>query len=165
MKKLFAFIIASMIATAGFSQKIDGTQVPDAVQKTFKSRFANVNDAKWEKEDSLYSAEFLMDASKTEATFSDKGAWINTEWEFPIEYAPQSIKDYITKNYDGYKLKEISVSEFPVDGKLYVAEIMKKKECQKVYFTLKNEFKKDEKMVCGKDSKCCKKGKKCEKKD
>lgn len=163
MKKLFVFFIASILASAGFSQKIDGTQVPDAVLQTLKTRYNNTKDLVWEKADSNYIATFLMDESNTKAEFTAKGAWISTEWAFPIEYTPQAIKDTIAKKYAGYKIKEISVSEFPADGKLYVTMISKKKECMKVYFTLKNEFKKDEKMVCDKNGKCCKDTKKCDK--
>ena len=54
-----------------------------------------------------------MDESNTKAEFTAKGAWISTEWAFPIEYTPQAIKDTIAKKYAGYKIKEISVSEFP----------------------------------------------------
>ena len=57
MKKLFAFIIASIVASAGFSQKIDGTQVPDAVQQTLKTRYNNAKNLVWEKADSVYTVE------------------------------------------------------------------------------------------------------------
>jgi hypothetical protein len=163
MKKLFAFIIASVIASASFSQKIDGTQVPDAVQQTLKSRYNNAQNVVWEKADTVYTATFMMDESNTKAEFTDKGMWISTEWAFPIEYTPQAIKDTIAKHYAGYKLKEISVDEFPADGKVYIAMITKKKECMQVYFTLRCEFKKDEKMICDKNGKCCKDMKKSDK--
>jgi len=148
MKKLFAISIAIIFASVSFGQKIDESQVPDVVVKTFKARFTTASSAKWEKEDSTYSVEFLMEDANTEADFTAKGEWLNTEWEIPAEYAPQDIKDYITKNYSGYKIKEMSVTEYPVDGKLYVVEINKKKDCQALYFTLKNEFKKAVKLCC-----------------
>ena len=55
MKKLFVFFIASILASAGFSQKIDGTQVPDAVLQTLKTRYNNTKDLVWEKADSEFT--------------------------------------------------------------------------------------------------------------
>lgn len=156
MKKLFVLIIASVVASACYSQKLDGTQVPDAVQQTLKSKYNNAQNVVWEKADTVYTATFVMDESNTIAEISAKGAWMSTKWDFPIDYTPQAIKDYISQNYAGFKLKDISVSEFPTDGKLYVTRIAKKKECMNVYFTLRNEFKKDEKLICDKSGKCCK---------
>ncbi len=161
MKKLFALSIAVVIVSASFGQNIDESKIPDAVKNSFNAKFANIKVSKWEKEDTIYSAEFLMDESATEAEFSEKGSWLNTEWGVPLEYTPHAIKEYLDSSYAGYKLKEINVMDFPTDGKLYVAEINKKKDCQKVYFSLKSEFKKAEKDACIKEMKCSKKKKKC----
>jgi hypothetical protein len=111
----------------------------------------------------MYTATFMMDETNTKAEFTAKGVWMSTKWDFPLEYTPQAIKDTIAKKYAGYKLKDISVTEFPADGKLYVILISKKKECMQLYFTTRGEFKKDEKMVCDKKGKCCKDTKKCDK--
>jgi hypothetical protein len=131
---------------------------------TFKSRFINVKDVKWEKEDTVYAAEFMMNESPTEAEFNEKGIWLSTEWEISADYTPAAIKDYISTNYAKYKLKELSVTEFPVDGKFYIAEIATKKDCQVLHFSLKSEFKKAVKETCYKEKKCCKKKAACDKK-
>lgn len=157
MKKLFILSIAAIFASATFGQKIDESQVPEVVTKTFKARFTTAKDAKWEKEDTIYAATFLMDESTTEAEFNEKGTWLNTEWDVPVEYTPQKIKNYLDTAFAGYKIKELAVMEFPSDGKLYVVEIAKKKACKKVYFALTGEFKKSEMDVCDKEKKCCKK--------
>jgi hypothetical protein len=160
MKKLFILSIAAIFASAAFGQKIDESQVPDLVTKTFKARFTTAKDVKWEKEDSIYEASFLMDETTTEAEFSDKGTWMNTEWTVPVQYTPQKIKNYLDTACAGYKINELNVMEFPTDGKLYVIEIAKKKVCKKVYFALTGEFKKSEMDVCEKGKKCCKDKKK-----
>jgi len=158
MKKLFILGLAVLFVSASsFGQKPEEPQIPASVTNAFKSKFPNVKEVKWEKEDTIYTAEFLMNESPTEAEFNEKGAWLSTEWEISVDYTPQVIKDYISKNYSGYKLKELSVIELPVDGKLYVVEIGKKKDCHAIYFSLKGEFKKAVKEICNP-------GKKCEKK-
>ena len=166
MKKLFALLVVTLFATVTFGQKIEESKVPEAVKLNLKAKVATVKDVAWEQQDTNYTAEFLMDEAKTEMTFDKKGTWQNTEWEIPAEYTPHGIKKYLDSAYAGNKIKEFALVEFPTDGKVYVLEVVKKKECQKVYFSLKGEFKKAEKMVCeGKCSdkkKCCKK-KKCDK--
>ena len=161
MKKLFLLSIVLIFASVTFGQKVDESQVPEAVKGTFKARFASVKTATWEKEDTIYAATFLMDETNTEAEFTEKGTWLNTEWEVPVEYTPQLVKKYLDSAYVGYKIKELSVTDFPTDGKVYVAEITKKKDCQEVYFSLAGIFKKAEKEVCEKGKKkCCKDKKK-----
>lgn len=157
MKKLFILSIAAIFASATFGQKIDESQVPEVVTKTFKARFTTAKDAKWEKEDTIYAATFLMDESTTEAEFNEKGTWLNTEWDVSVEFTPQKIKNYLDTAFAGYKIKELAVMEFPSDGKLYVVDVSKKKACKKVYFALTGEFKKSEMDVCDKEKKCCKK--------
>ncbi len=164
MKKLLLFSVALIFSASCFSQKIDESDVPDAVKNTFKVRFPLAASTQWEKEDSLYNATFLMDQTTTEAEFSDKGAWIETEWEIPVEYTPKAIKNYMDTAYAGYKIRELEIMDYPVDGKLYKAEISKKKDCQNLYFTLNGEFKKNEKVVCEKKKKCCKKKESCKSK-
>lgn len=160
MRKLFVISIALIFSASCFAQKIDESDVPDAVKSAFKVRFPGVTDAKWEKEDTLYNATFLMGQTATETEFSEKGTWLETEWEIPAEFTPQAIKSYIDTAYADYKLNEIELMDYPADGKLYKAEIRKKKDCQNLYFTVKSEFKKTEKAVCEK-KKCCKKKKSC----
>jgi len=164
MKKLFTTGIAVLFASASFSQKVEESQVPSNVMSAFKARFANVTGVKWEKEDTVYAAEFLMNESPTESEFNEKGTWLNTEWEISTDYTPGAIKDYVSTNYPKYKFKELSVTEFPVDGKLYVAEIVTKKDCYELYFSLKNEFKKAVKEACDKEKKYCEKKKASDKK-
>ena len=170
MKKLFALIVITLFATVTFGQKIEESQVPDAVKLNLKAKFATAKDIAWEQKDTNYTGEFLMDEAKTAMTFDKKGNWLNTEWEIPAEYTPKGIKKYLDSAYAGSKIIELAVVEFPTDGKLYLTEVCKKKDCQKVYFSLKGEFKKAEKMLCegncnGK-KKCCKnKKKKCCDKD
>lgn len=163
MKKLFVFAVMLIFSASCFSQKVDEADVPDAVKATFKTKFPSASTIKWEKEDTLYTAEFLMDQSKTEADFSDRGVWIETEWEIPLEYTPKAIKNYLDTAYAGYKINELEIMDYPTEGKLYLAEISKKKDCLNLFFTLSGEFQKSEIEVCEKEKKCCKKKESCKK--
>lgn len=162
MRNLFIIAVVLILSASCFAQKVDESDVPDAVKSAFKVRFPGMTDTKWEKEDTLYNAAFLMGQTATEAVYSEKGTWIETEWEIPTEYTPKAIKNYIDSAYAGYKLIEIELMDYPADGKLYKAEIRKKKNCQNLYFTVKSEFKKTEKAICEK-KKCCKEKESCKK--
>jgi hypothetical protein len=164
MKKLFMLTVALIFSASCFSQKVDEADVPDAVKSTFKVRFPAAASTAWEKEDTVYSASFLMDQAATEAEFTEKGVWMETEWEIPVQYTPKKIKSYTDSAFAGYKIAEIEIMDYPADGKLYKLEISKKKECQELYFTLAGDFKKSEKAVCDKKEKCCKKKKSCKSK-
>jgi hypothetical protein len=107
MKKLLIFSIVLMFSVHCFSQKVDEADVPEVVKSTFKVRFPSAADIKWEKEDTLYNAAFLMDKSATEAEFTEKGVWTETEWEIPLEYTPKAIKGYMDTAYAGYKINEL----------------------------------------------------------
>ena len=140
MKKLFILSIAVIFTSACFGQKIYETQLPDLVAKAFKRKFIDAKDVKWEKEGRIYSAEFLLDESTTEVEFDTNGVWLSTEWEIPKEYTPQAIKSYIDTAYASYKFKELAYKDLPEDGKVYVAEVRKKKETVEVFFSLTGVF-------------------------
>jgi len=151
MKKIFILSIVILFSAVSFCQNIVSSQVPVEVKNSLDIRFPDLKEIKWKIEnDTTYTAEFKINESATEAEFNKKGEWLSTEWEFPVNYTPQAIKDYIAKNYAKYKINEISLTDFPGDGKLYVVEISNKKSCENLYFSLKNEFNKTVNKKCNK---------------
>ncbi|HNW97393.1 MAG TPA: PepSY-like domain-containing protein [Bacteroidales bacterium] len=154
MKRLIVLSAALMLSTLSFSQKIIKSDVPESINKAFVMKFPNATNENWEKKDTLYEISFMIEQSATEAVFNDKGTWMETEWEIPMIYTPKAMKNYLDTAYAGYKINEIEIMEYPNDGKLYKAEISKKKDCKNVYFSLKSEFKKVETAVCEKKKKC-----------
>lgn len=152
MKKLFILSIAVVFASACFGQAVEESAVPQAVKNMLQSRFASAKDVKWEKEDTLYSAEFIINDSKTEAEFNSSGKWLCTEWDIPVEYTPMSVKKYLDSAYTGYKIKELTYGDFADAGKLYVADISVKKECYEVFFTVMGEFSKSAKETACPDN-------------
>lgn len=152
MKKIFALCFTVIFASATFGQQVDKTKVPAVVIKAYKAKFTGATEAKWEKKDTIYSVEFLMGEEATTAQFDTLGIWHNTEWTIPVEYTPKTIKNYLDSVYAGciYKL---SIKDFWTSGKYYIAEVSKKKEIEEVYFSLKGQFKKSEKVRAVRDEK------------
>ena len=141
MKKLFAIIIISIFASACFVPKISKTQLPDDVIRAFRMKFPDAKKVKWEKEDSVYSAEFSMDKTMTEVEFDTNGIWLRTEWEVPIKFTPCAIKNYIDSAFAGCKFKKLNIVEFATEGQVYEAELKFGNENRDVYFTLNGVFK------------------------
>lgn len=156
MKKLFILFALVFIAGNLFSQAIQEKDIPEAVKTQFKTRFPLQTTAKWTFEDSLYEAAFVSEGMKVETAFDVTGIWTETEWEIPMEYTPAKIKEYIAANYAGFKTKEVCITDKPVDGKMYQAEICKKKkETVELVFTTAGEFKNVLKAGCDKEKKGC----------
>lgn len=144
MKKMILLSAAVLFAfTFAYSQKVLETDVPSAVLMTFKSKFANATGVAWEKDSANYEASFISNEMKAEALISDKGVWLETEWDIPIEYTPDTLKKYITLTLPGYKIKETTILD-KAEGKFYVIDVAKKKDIQEVTFSLDNKFIKKE---------------------
>jgi hypothetical protein len=153
MKKMILLSAAVLFAfTFAYSQKVAETDVPSATLMTFKTKFANATNVAWEKDSANYEAAFTSNEMKAEALISDKGVWIETEWDIPLEYTPDTLKKYATKNFSGYKIKETTILD-KAEGKFYVIEVAKKKDIQEVTFGLDYKFIKKETS-----KECCKKG-------
>lgn len=155
MKKLF--ILVALIFTAGniFSQNLQEKDIPEVVKSQFKTKFPQQTMPKWELDDSLYQASFTSDEMKVETNFDATGNWKETEWEIPLKYTPSKIKEYVAANYAGYKTEEVLITDKPIEGKMYLVEICKKKETVELVFTTTGEFKNVLKAGCEKEKKKC----------
>jgi ABC-type transporter MlaC component len=90
-----------------FSQKIKESEVPKTVTDAFNANFSGVKAKSWEKEkDGTYEADFDLNKIENSATFKADGTLIETETEIAIGELPKAVSDYLTKNYNGKKIKE-----------------------------------------------------------
>ncbi|HXA02264.1 MAG TPA: hypothetical protein VNW99_09770 [Cytophagaceae bacterium] len=78
MKKIFLISLLIYTLTA-CEKKIDVVSVPESVKASFKARYPEANDVKWELEGKKYEAEFRMNDRKTEAEFNEDGSFIKEE--------------------------------------------------------------------------------------
>jgi hypothetical protein len=77
MKKIF--VISFLIAFTACEKKIDAASVPETVKASFKARYPEANDVKWELEGGKYEAEFKINEKKMEAEFSEDGGFVKEE--------------------------------------------------------------------------------------
>lgn len=122
MKKiaLFALMVLSIAATA---QNINASKVPPAVKDAFGKNFAGIKDVKWEKEKGNYEASFVQNKQQLSALFDANGKWLETETKIEADALPSSIKEYITSNYKGEKIKEAAMIKMANGENNYEAEV------------------------------------------
>ena len=106
MKKLALMMVAAMITSLTFAQKLQEKDVPAPVKTAFQKNFPQAKVEKWEKEGINFEAEFELNKSEQSVLFDAQGDIIETEIEIEISELPNGILDYVKKNYKGQSVKE-----------------------------------------------------------
>lgn len=106
MRKSVIILIALVLSTIAFAQKVKVTKVPEIVSKSLLSKYPNAKNIKWDKEENNYEASFENNKIENSVLFSANGKIIETEVEITVAQLPKSILNYIGKNYKNQKVKE-----------------------------------------------------------
>lgn len=113
MKLALIFSLGVMIFLF-VSCNCDESKVPVSVNATFTEMFPNATDVEWEMEDEAeWEAEFKSDGKEVEACFSERGEWIETEWEIEKSEIPESILMAINSAYEAWEIDEVEFVESP----------------------------------------------------
>lgn len=99
-------MVAMMITSITFAQKLQEKNVPASVKASFQKLYPNAKEVKWDKESEKFEASFEINKIDNSVLFDAQGNLLETEIEIAINQLPQSIKDYVTKNYPKQKIKE-----------------------------------------------------------
>lgn len=123
MKTIVMMMASMLIVSCANAQKIKEAEVPTAVKEGFKKHFASVKAEGWEKEGANFEAEFDLNKVETSALFDPNGNLLETESEIAVAALPNTVTEYLVKNYKGEKVKEAAkITE--ANGKVkYEAEI------------------------------------------
>lgn len=123
MKKVMIIAAVGLLLSGAVqAQKIDESKVPAGAKNGFAKAFPGVK-AKWEKEDGDFEAGFTKDGKKMSAVFAADGTWKETETAMVASALPQSIQQYVKKNYPDEKVKEGAEIKKADGTILYEAEI------------------------------------------
>ncbi|MDZ4667032.1 MAG: PepSY-like domain-containing protein [bacterium] len=106
MKKLALMVVAAMITSLTFAQKLQEKDVPTPVKTAFQKQYPNAKETKWEKEKGNYEAEFEMNETEYSVLIDASGKILETELEIGIDALPANVKEYVSKKYPGKKIKE-----------------------------------------------------------
>src|SRR5471030_322955 len=120
MKKIIlGFSFALLIANTSFSQKITKENVHAPVLETFKARFSIADKTEWEMDYDKYQCNFNVGNADFSATFDKDGKWLKTESLIKASALPKNIKDFIAKNFPGYKVDNTEKVDTPYKGITY----------------------------------------------
>ena len=111
------------LSMSAFAQQIDASKVPVTVKANFAKNFADVKDAKWEKENGNFEANFRQGDKKMSATFDPAGTWMETENAIEISALPRAAATYLANNYKGEKVKEAAKLKMANGETHYEAEV------------------------------------------
>jgi hypothetical protein len=123
MKKLALMMVAAMITSLTFAQKLQEKDVPASVKTAFQKNFPQAKVEKWEKEGVNFEAEFELNKSEQSVLFDAQGGIIETEIEIEISELPNGIVDYVKTNYKGQSVKEAAKITDTKGTLTYEAEI------------------------------------------
>jgi len=138
MKKFIITVLAVIIASFAWAQKLQEKDVNAVIKGDFNTRFSETGAVKWSKDQNKIVAKFVKDEMNVEVMY-ENNAWQQTNWNFPTKYAPQSIKEYVGKNNAGFKLASIALVDKGMDRQ-YKVLITKKKLKQTLIFDLNGMF-------------------------
>ncbi len=124
MKKiLFCFLL--FISSISFAQKVSADNVPDVVKNAFKKKFPTAQKVKWELDYDKYEVEFKIKKQEISAEFDKEGNWLETEIPIKPSAINTEVKEFVSKNFDGYAINEAEKIETLTKGVLYELEIKK----------------------------------------
>ncbi|MBS1780801.1 MAG: PepSY-like domain-containing protein [Bacteroidetes bacterium] len=105
MKKM---ILAALIlgVTTAKAQKIGTEKVPGIVSRAFNHKYPAAKEPSWEIEKGSFEVNFKDNSKEKSVLIEPTGKIIEEETAIPSNELPQSIKNYIAKNYKGANIKE-----------------------------------------------------------
>jgi len=99
-------MVAAMITSLTFAQKLQEKDVPASVKTAFQKNFPQVKADKWEKEGVNFEVEFEMNKSEQSVLFDAQGNLLETEIEIELNQLPKGVLEYVMANYKGQNVKE-----------------------------------------------------------
>jgi hypothetical protein len=106
MKKSVFLLTTVFVVTFANAQKISDKDVPATVKSAFEKQYSTVKKVKWEKENANYEAGFESNETECSVLMDASGNIVETEVAITINKLPAKVKEYVSKNYPGQKIKE-----------------------------------------------------------
>jgi hypothetical protein len=85
--RLICVVFIFALGLEANAQNLKESDVPSAVKTKFSSMYSGVSNAKWEKENGKYEAEFKENGKETSVLFDANGTHVQTEIEIPVSFS------------------------------------------------------------------------------
>lgn len=109
-----ALSVSSLFANA---QELKEAEVPSVVMNSFKGRFADAQNAEWEKKNDKFEVEFEQGTVEREAVLDAAGKVLLVKQEIANTEVPAAVTSAIKQNYGSYELDEAEKIEY--NGQTY----------------------------------------------
>lgn len=134
MKTTLLLSLTLLFSLHAFNQDIPGSQVPQAVLKSFSKYFPGVTKVDWEKKGFQFEAEFDVKRADHKALFDANGQLAVYKRDIHTSQLPQPVKQTIKDQYPTYKID--GVERVARNGHLfYQVELDGKPSDLKLVFT------------------------------
>tara|TARA_R110001583_G_scaffold132606_3_gene284593 strand:+ start:328 stop:762 length:435 start_codon:yes stop_codon:yes gene_type:complete len=134
MKNISTLLVVFSLLLAFSCNETVKSQTPDAVKKTFQSKYPGEDDPDWEKDSNgNYESHFKIDGVKYRADFKPDGSWIETETSIDKKDLPDAIRNKIENDFDG-EISEIEKVDHHSKGLFYDVEFKQKGKNKDVEF-------------------------------
>lgn len=102
-------------------------EVPEAVQKTFETKYPGENDPDWHIDaHGYYESRFRIKGIRHRADFYSTGAWIETEVSIEKDELPKAVRKTIDDNFSHEKITEIERVQSASKGLFFDVEFKRK---------------------------------------
>jgi hypothetical protein len=118
--------VALFFAGSAFADKSD--EIPGKVKTAFAKDFSTALNVTWEKNNNLYFANFIWNASDIKAVFNADGDLLSTSRKVNISELPLKVTMAIEKKYKGYKIEDNAVEIISDDQTTYHFAVSNDKE-------------------------------------
>jgi hypothetical protein len=141
MRTIAAIITLALFTSAAQAQHLKESEVPAPVVKGFHDSYKDVKAKSWEKEkNGTYEVEFSSDKTEHAIIFNPEGQILWVKEEISATVLPKPVKEYLDKNYSGYKIEEVKRSTMPTGDNRYEVEIKKGKDELELMFDSLGSF-------------------------
>ncbi len=106
MKQTLITLLAMLMASLGFGQKLQDKNVPANVKSAFQKKYPTAKAVKWDKEGNNYEASFDLSKLDNSVVIDIQGTIVETEVEIELRELPAGIIEYIKLHYAGKQAKE-----------------------------------------------------------
>ena len=126
---------------------ISADEVPDAVSKAYKKRYASATDPVWNfyKDKQLYTVSCIYKNIPTEISYTEEGVWTEILEDFPIGKLSPACMKTINTHYQDYKLNSVKKQVTSTKNDLFIVSIFEKQNIKKklettVYLDLSGKY-------------------------
>lgn len=127
MKKLFGFILLSLLFSYSFAQTaIAPANVPEILKEKMKEKYPDAKGLYWEQPmPGFVDANFTIDKKQCTATFTPSGSWVSTDFEIDGATFPDSATNYLMHKEGVTKITRYYRNESKAKGVQFSADAKK----------------------------------------